>query len=143
MMNFKKNKKGVSPIIAVILLIALVVIATAVVFQIVNVYLTGTPELTLTEQEATTTNVIINVKNIGTGDANITSIEVLKGTTPITANSTFKVGGSTLTLPYILAAGSEMSLEISFDAGVVSSGDSITIKIYYSGKTVTLDVTLA
>lgn len=75
-----RNLKGIEPIIAVVILVAVtLVIAIAVVGWIMGWWgatATPTESLKLTPVSATTTNITLIVCNTGTGSANITTVVI-------------------------------------------------------------------
>ena len=87
----KLNKRAVSPVIAVVLLIALVTAAVAIVFFVVLPMVQGDPQLVVMKITPGDTNsdnrvdkLIIDYQNIGAGEAIISSITLYKYNTSIT-----------------------------------------------------------
>ncbi|MHA1305261.1 MAG: archaellin/type IV pilin N-terminal domain-containing protein, partial [Candidatus Heimdallarchaeaceae archaeon] len=83
------NKKGVSPVIATILILSLTIAATAVVFIVVLPMMRGTPELIIINVNETDANgnglidaFSLEIHNLGTEEAEIESINITQeGTT--------------------------------------------------------------
>lgn len=144
MKMLKIKKKAVSPVIATILLIALVVAASAVVYFAVIPLLTGNPQLlhektTFYDREGNkyVDKMDLSVRNIGSAKTSIEKVEVLKNTELtewLCPNAPVEVG---------IGISKVVSIEpLNIERDLIKYGDEIRIKIYYTDLVLTSDITI-
>ena len=129
--NLAKRKKGVSPVIAVVLLIALTVAAAAVIWAIVNGLIGGVTSVQIQTTDSSYTNSAGNTTitwqgTVQSSDAGTVSFE-------LTNSTGFTSTGVIVSGPNSLDAGSETAFSVGFTANDPSPG-SYTLRV-----TVTVD----
>jgi len=142
-----RRKKGVSPVIATILLIALTVTAAAIVYFVVVPLLTSKPELvpiSYGKVSGTDDRYDVEFQNNGGAAANIegiTAITLDNDGTIINATHVFIGATEIIEWPWTLAQGDSVTWTIEFDAAFIG-GESYTLTITYdSGKTLDFEFT--
>ncbi len=128
------SKRAVSPVIAVVLLIALTVAAAAMIYFIVIPMLQGDPQIVMLDQSYTDSNsdyyvdeVRFTFTNIGSDPTQVTDIELYKDTTELNWNSV-------TTLPQDLNVQSSRTFHLVVDPvhnDVFKFPDRIWVYLYY------------
>ena len=122
--RFKSYKRAVSPVVATVLLISLVVAASALVYFIVVPMLQGNSEVSMittqwfdanTEDGEVVDTAYITIQNTGTATAiiNNVTITISNGTTQTPISNAIVVGE---TLPYELEVAARAVLVVNFNA---------------------------
>ena len=140
------NKKGISPVIATVIIVAVAIaIAIAVAFWMTGIVgiFTGQVEqlqiVAIWQDTTTPTNIIVKLKNSGTSPVSVDGVFTTPILTGTWSGSTCGVTGNNLndivTNTCSISPGGDETITISLNSGQASAGQSIEIKIHTaSGK---------
>lgn len=138
--SLKRNKKGISPIIATLLLIVIAVAAAVVVYAFVSGFVSSTTKTTTAEGTLSipdaaitgATNITVYVENIGTQTENITTAYV--DNLQVTLNTAANGSGTTWDS---VSPGTTVTLYLSSASATWNDGSAHTIKIVCPDGTTT------
>jgi flagellin-like protein len=143
-----KSRKAVSPVIAVILLIAIAVAASVTVFAYTQGILGGVTQANLVISNFNTVDsdtVTVTVQNVGGTSTTVDQIDQeddgsnIDGTqvvrNAITGELIDADGDSGFNTDLVISAGNSITLEISRSSGSWTSGEVCTVELWVDGNT--------
>ena len=145
MKRLMKSKKAVSPVIAVILLIAIAVAASVTVFAYTQGMIGTLTQANLTMSNAqilTSDTVSVTIQNTGGSSVTVTSVDIINSGSDdvsdvknaVTGELYGTNGDATNGVSITLSAGGSVTIEIESNHSW-SSGDECTIRLWIDGNT--------